>query len=61
MSSNTECEPNTALFLQACPEDAVNELSNELKFPFDGFPSKKLRPSLAPQAQATTIHPVRNL
>uniref|UniRef100_A0A3B4H4Y4 Integrin alpha-M-like n=1 Tax=Pundamilia nyererei TaxID=303518 RepID=A0A3B4H4Y4_9CICH len=45
-------------FIEACPEDAVNELSNELKFTFDGFPSKNLRPSLAPQAQATTIHPL---
>ncbi|XP_026017020.1 integrin alpha-M-like, partial [Astatotilapia calliptera] len=44
--------------IEPCPEDAVNELSNELKFTFDGFPSKKLRPSLAPQAQATTIHPL---
>uniref|UniRef100_A0A668RQJ3 VWFA domain-containing protein n=1 Tax=Oreochromis aureus TaxID=47969 RepID=A0A668RQJ3_OREAU len=45
-------------FIEACPEDAVSELSNELKFTFDGLPSKKLRPSLAPQAQATAIHPL---
>uniref|UniRef100_A0AAX7TKE7 VWFA domain-containing protein n=1 Tax=Astatotilapia calliptera TaxID=8154 RepID=A0AAX7TKE7_ASTCA len=43
--------------IEACPEDALNELSNELKFTFNGLPSNtNLRPSLAPQAQTTTIH-----
>ncbi|XP_042073002.1 integrin alpha-M [Haplochromis burtoni] len=50
---------NLNLFLQACPEDALNQLSNELKFTFDGSASNtNLRPSLAPQAQTTTIHPL---
>lgn len=54
-------DPTTALFLQACPEDALNALSNELKFTFDGLPSNtQLRPSLAPQAQTTTTYPVSN-
>lgn len=46
--------------MQACPEDAFNELTNELKFSFEGLPSNtNLRPSLPPQAQTTSIHPVR--
>ncbi|KAL3967669.1 antigen [Sarotherodon galilaeus] len=46
-------------FIEACPEDALNALSNELKFTFDGLPSTtQLRPSLAPQAQTTTIYPL---
>ncbi|XP_039472530.1 integrin alpha-M-like [Oreochromis aureus] len=53
-------ECTTVKFLiEACPEDALNELSNELKFTFNGLPSNtNLRPSLAPQAQTTTIHPL---
>ncbi|XP_030610794.1 integrin alpha-M-like [Archocentrus centrarchus] len=44
--------------IEACPEDALSALSNELKFTFDGLPSNtNLRPSLAPQAQ-TTIYPL---
>uniref|UniRef100_A0A3P8P5U6 VWFA domain-containing protein n=1 Tax=Astatotilapia calliptera TaxID=8154 RepID=A0A3P8P5U6_ASTCA len=58
-SSNTESKLSTHLFLQACPEDALNSLSNELKFKFDGLPSNtNLRPSLAQQAQTATIHPL---
>ncbi|XP_006805783.1 integrin alpha-X-like [Neolamprologus brichardi] len=46
-------------FIEACPDDALNQLSNELKFTFDGFPSKtNLRPSLAQQAQTTIIYPL---
>ncbi|XP_019218193.1 integrin alpha-M isoform X3 [Oreochromis niloticus] len=46
-------------FIEACPDDALNQLSNELKFTFDGFPSNtSLRPSLAQQAQTTTIFPL---
>ncbi|XP_005448389.1 integrin alpha-X [Oreochromis niloticus] len=45
--------------IEACPEDALNELSNELKFTFNGSASNtNPRPSLAPQAQTTTIHPL---
>lgn len=50
---------NVNFFVEACPEDALNALSNELKFTFDGLPSNtNLRPSLAQQAQTTTIHPL---
>lgn len=50
------------LFLQACPEDALNPLYNELRFTFDGLPSNtNLSPSLALQAQTTSNHPVSNV
>lgn len=50
---------NTLLSVQACPEDALNEILNELKFSFEGLPSRSnLRPSLDPQEQTTSIHPV---
>ena len=53
---------NSTLLSQACPEDALNPLNNELRFIFDGLPSdKNLKPSLAQQAQTTTFHPVSNL
>uniref|UniRef100_A0A8D3BPT1 Integrin, alpha M (complement component 3 receptor 3 subunit) n=1 Tax=Scophthalmus maximus TaxID=52904 RepID=A0A8D3BPT1_SCOMX len=43
--------------IEACPEDALNALNNELRFAFDGKPSKKnLKPSLAQQAKTTTFH-----
>ncbi|XP_039472562.1 integrin alpha-X-like [Oreochromis aureus] len=45
--------------IEACPEDALSDLSNELKFRFNGLASNtNPRPSLAPQAQTTTIHPL---
>ncbi|XP_010782555.1 integrin alpha-X [Notothenia coriiceps] len=49
---------NTEQFLvEACPEDSLNALDNELKFTFEGLPSaQRLRPSLALQAQTTTFH-----
>ncbi|XP_063337382.1 integrin alpha-M-like isoform X2 [Pelmatolapia mariae] len=55
---NRRC--STVKFLiEACPEDALNELSNELKFTFNGLASNtNPRPSLALQAQTTTIHPL---
>ncbi|KAM3842555.1 integrin alpha-M-like [Diretmus argenteus] len=47
------------IFIEACPDDALNELSNELVFTFEGLPSSvNLRPSLAQQAQTTTYHPL---
>ncbi|XP_039870486.1 integrin alpha-M-like [Simochromis diagramma] len=51
---------STVKFLiEACPEDALNQLSNELKFTFNGSASNtNLRPGLVPQAQTTTIHPL---
>ncbi|XP_056152886.1 integrin alpha-M-like [Lampris incognitus] len=46
--------------VEACPEDVLNELSNELKFTFEGLPSQdKLSPSLSQQADTTSIHPLR--
>ncbi|XP_013771382.1 integrin alpha-M-like [Pundamilia nyererei] len=46
--------------IEACPEDALNELSNYLEFLFYGLPSNtNLRPSLSQQAQTTTIYPLR--
>ncbi|KAG7227828.1 hypothetical protein INR49_013622 [Caranx melampygus] len=57
--SNVQNCPIVNFFVDACPEDALNELSNELKFTFEGQPSNtNLKPSLAPQAQTTTIHPL---
>ncbi|XP_074520014.1 integrin alpha-M-like [Halichoeres trimaculatus] len=52
------CE-NIDFFIKACPEDALNELRNELKFTFEGSPSSSgLSPSLAQQAQTTGFHPL---
>ncbi|XP_024140476.1 integrin alpha-M [Oryzias melastigma] len=51
------CSP-IEFFTQACPEDALNPLKNELSFTFEGLPSSEnLRPSLAHQAM-TTFHPM---
>ncbi|XP_026018701.1 integrin alpha-M-like [Astatotilapia calliptera] len=48
-----ECS-DIKLLIDACPEDALNELSNELKFTFNGSPSNtNLRPSLALQTQTS--------
>ncbi|XP_062297981.1 integrin alpha-M-like [Scomber scombrus] len=45
--------------IQACPDDSLNPVNNELRFIFDGLPSSTgLRPSLAQQAQTTTFHPL---
>uniref|UniRef100_A0A3Q4MQG5 VWFA domain-containing protein n=1 Tax=Neolamprologus brichardi TaxID=32507 RepID=A0A3Q4MQG5_NEOBR len=45
--------------IEACPEDALNELSNYLEFLFYGLPSNtNLRPSLSQQAQTTAIYPL---
>ncbi|XP_056882798.1 integrin alpha-X-like isoform X1 [Takifugu flavidus] len=50
---------DVTFYVEACPEDALNELTNELKFSFEGLPSfTNLRPSLPPQAQTTSIHPL---
>lgn len=49
--------PEIRFFVEACPEDALNALYNELRFTFDGSPSRaNLRPSLAQQAQTQTFH-----
>ncbi|XP_044193374.1 integrin alpha-M-like [Thunnus albacares] len=50
---------DVSFHIEACPEDALNPLDNELRFTFDGLPSdKNLKPSLAQQAQTTTFHPL---
>ncbi|XP_044033536.1 integrin alpha-M-like [Siniperca chuatsi] len=46
-------------FVEACADDALNALSNELRFTFEGVPSDQtLSPSLALQAQTTAIYPL---
>ncbi|XP_044193373.1 integrin alpha-M-like [Thunnus albacares] len=50
---------DVSFHIEACPEDALNPLDNELRFTFDGLPSdKNLKPSLAQQAKTTTFHPL---
>ncbi|XP_062415861.1 integrin alpha-M-like isoform X1 [Pungitius pungitius] len=51
---------NTVKFsVQACPEDALNALYNELRFSFEGLPNPpNPSASLALQAQKTTLHPL---
>ncbi|RVE59544.1 hypothetical protein OJAV_G00189790 [Oryzias javanicus] len=52
-----ECN-DVEFLIQACPEDALNPLKNELSFTFEGLPSSEnLRPSLAHQPM-TTFHPM---
>ncbi|XP_055777046.1 integrin alpha-M-like [Salvelinus fontinalis] len=48
-------------FIEACPEDSLNELSNELDFTFEGLPTTSLgglSPILSPQSPTTTYHPL---
>ncbi|XP_014014772.1 integrin alpha-X [Salmo salar] len=47
-------------FTEACPEDSLNELSNELDFTFEGLPTSPggLSSSLSPQSPTTTYHPL---
>ncbi|XP_043959274.1 integrin alpha-D-like [Gambusia affinis] len=53
-----ECT-NVYFFIKSCPEDALIPLNNELRFTFDGLPSdSNPRPSLSPQVETTTFHPV---
>ncbi|XP_067431757.1 integrin alpha-M-like [Thunnus thynnus] len=50
---------SVSFHIEACPEDALNPLDNELRFTFDGLASdKNLKPSLAQQAKTTTFHPL---
>ncbi|XP_019218194.1 integrin alpha-M isoform X4 [Oreochromis niloticus] len=47
-------------FIEACPEDALSPLSNEIKFSFCGLPSdNNLTPSLSPQAPTATNYPLK--
>ncbi|XP_075312870.1 integrin alpha-M-like isoform X1 [Odontesthes bonariensis] len=44
-------------YIEACQEDILNPLRNELTFTFDGVPSiTNLKPSLSQLAQKTTFH-----
>lgn len=44
-------------FIESCPEDALNPLSNELRYMFEGLPSSgNLRPSLLQPTQTAAIH-----
>ncbi|KAK9530458.1 hypothetical protein VZT92_011956 [Zoarces viviparus] len=46
-------------FVEACPEDALNALNNELRFTFEGLHiGQNPSPSLALQAQTTGFHPL---
>uniref|UniRef100_A0A8C8JU68 VWFA domain-containing protein n=1 Tax=Oncorhynchus tshawytscha TaxID=74940 RepID=A0A8C8JU68_ONCTS len=48
-------------FIEACPEDSLNELSNELDFTFEGLPTTSpggLSSSLSPQSPTATYHPL---
>ncbi|XP_056286181.1 integrin alpha-X-like isoform X2 [Pseudoliparis swirei] len=45
--------------IEACPEDSLNPINNELKFAFEGLPvGQNPSPSLAQQAQTTSFHPL---
>ncbi|KAF4085381.1 hypothetical protein AMELA_G00117390 [Ameiurus melas] len=46
-------------FIEACPNDALNPISNELVYTFEGLPSQKLkelRPMLHPNTKNTSDH-----
>ncbi|XP_077062347.1 integrin alpha-X-like [Siphateles boraxobius] len=46
-------------FIEACSEDALNPLSNQITFTFEGLPSgsmENLRPVLMPEIKTTTDH-----
>ncbi|XP_059386405.1 integrin alpha-X-like [Carassius carassius] len=48
-------------FIEACPEDALNPLSNQLNFTFEGLPStamENLRPILHPEIRTSTDHSI---
>ncbi|XP_052467002.1 integrin alpha-X isoform X1 [Carassius gibelio] len=50
---------NHIFFIEACPEDALNPLSNQLHFTFEGLPSRtmqNLRPILNQNIKTTTDH-----
>ncbi|XP_028287529.1 integrin alpha-M-like [Parambassis ranga] len=56
---NTRQCSTVKFFIEACQEDALNPLSNELRFTFDSRPLEtNLKPSLAQQAQTTTTYPL---
>ncbi|XP_054454415.1 integrin alpha-X-like [Anoplopoma fimbria] len=50
---------NVEYFVEACPDDSLNALSNELRFTFKGLPNNgNPLPSLALQVQTTSFHPL---
>ncbi|XP_061160677.1 integrin alpha-M-like [Syngnathus typhle] len=50
---------NIKVFVEPCPEDALNPLENELRFTFEGLPgADNLSPSLHQLSQTTTIYPL---
>ncbi|XP_056325963.1 integrin alpha-M-like [Danio aesculapii] len=56
---NTEACNNHNFSIEACPEDALNPLSNLLKFTFEGLPSpqmQNLTPILLPEIKTTSDH-----
>ncbi|XP_073774189.1 integrin alpha-X-like [Danio rerio] len=56
---STEACNNHNFSIEACPEDALNPLSNQLKFTFEGLPSSQmqnLRPILLPEIKTTSDH-----
>ncbi|MEQ2262018.1 hypothetical protein XENORESO_020347, partial [Xenotaenia resolanae] len=56
---NKETCYNVDFIIDACPEDALNPIKNELRFTFEGLSSgTKPRPSLSPQVQTTTFHSI---
>ncbi|KAK2820324.1 hypothetical protein Q5P01_023283 [Channa striata] len=58
--NSVTCFRSLTFFIVDSPEDALNELKNELRFTFDGVASTRtnLKPILAQQARTTTIHPL---
>ncbi|KAM4526349.1 integrin alpha-M-like [Fundulus diaphanus] len=56
---NKETCDNVDFLIEACPDDALNPLNNELRFTFGGLPSgTNLRPSLSPKVQTTSFHSI---
>uniref|UniRef100_A0A146XFJ8 Integrin alpha-D n=1 Tax=Fundulus heteroclitus TaxID=8078 RepID=A0A146XFJ8_FUNHE len=56
---NNETCHNVDFIIEACPDDALNPLNNELRFTFGGLPSgTNLRPSLSPKVQTTSFHSI---
>ncbi|XP_035997643.1 integrin alpha-M [Fundulus heteroclitus] len=56
---NKETCDNVDFIIEACPDDALNALNNELRFTFGGLPSgTKPRPSLSPKVQTTSFHSI---
>nr|XP_023659170.1 integrin alpha-M-like [Paramormyrops kingsleyae] len=57
-TSQDKCEDHQ-LSIQACPEDALNPLQNQVKFSFTDTPSQQnLSPVLHPASQVSSSHPL---